>query len=61
MTVKKNTTEQHGKANGHVPDQVYQGPDGFWRVAYKGRVMPEDWTTREGAEAFLANLQKEDA
>jgi hypothetical protein len=58
MTVEKNINEQHGKANGHVPDQVYQGPDGFWRVAYKGRVMPEDWTTRDAAESHLNTLRR---
>jgi hypothetical protein len=56
--MKSNTNEQHGKANGDVPDQVYQGPDGLWRVAYKGHVMTEDWTTREAAQKHLAALRR---
>ena len=64
MTIEKNSNKQHGKANGHIPDQVYRATDVIdrecWRVAYKGRVVPTDFTSREAAEAYLLDLQKEE-
>jgi hypothetical protein len=53
-----NDVRQYGKANGYVMDQVYQGPDGFWRVAFKGQVLDDDWTTQEAAQAHLDNLMR---
>jgi hypothetical protein len=56
--MKRNTNEQHGKANVYVPDQVYQGPDGFWRVAFKGHVLPDERTSRQAAEDHLNSLRR---
>ena len=51
--------EDDGDGNGlRICDQVYQGPNGFWRIAYKGHILPDDWTTREAAEAHLSTLRR---
>ena len=56
--MKRDMDERHGEANARVPDQVYQGPDGFWRVAFKGYPLDDEWTSREAAEAHLSNLRR---
>jgi hypothetical protein len=62
MSIEKNRNEQHGKGGPYVPDQVYRATDvtdrECWRVAYQGRPLPEDWPTRDAAEAHLNNLRR---
>ena len=48
----------NGDANGRVCDQVYMNPAGFWMVAFHGKPLADEWTTREAAQDHLNTLRR---
>jgi hypothetical protein len=62
MTIERNSSEQNAKGGPYLPDQVYRATNvtdrECWRVAHHDRPLPEDWPTRDAAEAHLNNLRR---
>jgi hypothetical protein len=58
QVVTEQLSLHHGDANGRLCDQVYQGPDGFWRVIHRGKPLHDEWTTREAAQDHLNALRR---